>query len=262
MIYLIAALDAEARPLIEHYRLKRDHALPYTVYTGNGVLLLVTQPGKHNAMMATSALLGWRIPETGDILVNIGICGAPAAYPIGEPLLIHRIVDGVRRYHPDILYSHTFRESPLLCLDEPAACCREMPVDMESGGVFAAASRFFKLHRLAFLKIVSDHCDPSSVTKEGVIALIRSRTKELDTLIAALRDAAAETPLFTPSEETKIGEWQGHFTASQAARLEDAACYFRLRHPRLPLPFPDTPIPPSKRERSALLETLIADLTA
>lgn len=261
MIYLITALDAEARPLIEKYRLKRDYTLPYTLYVGEEIVLLVTQPGKNNAMMATSALLGWRIPKAQDILLNVGICGAPAEYPIGESMLIHQIFDGDRRYYPDILYPHTLRESPLLCSETPADTPRDIPVDMESGGVYAAAARFFKLHRMAFFKIVSDHCQPETVTKEGVITLVHSRIPELDRLITALKSVSAETPLFAPREEAALLQWKEFFTAAQGVQLEDALCYFRLKHPHQPFPVLAADIPPSKRERSALLEAFITILT-
>lgn len=262
MIYLITALDAEARPLIEHYRLKRDYALPYTLYKNEEMVLLVTQPGKNNAMMAVSALLGWRLPRPGDILINIGICGAPTDYTIGEALLIHRILEGDRRYYPDILYPHNLRETSLLCLGNPADTPYDVPVDMESGGIFTAAARFFKLHQIAFLKIVSDHCEPESVTKEGVIDLIRSHLPTLECLIASIQKAAMEQPLFSEAQMQKIGEWKEHFTAAQGFRLDDALCYFRLRHPQSEIPFPASELPPSKRERSELLESFIALLTA
>lgn len=262
MIYLIAALDAEARPLIEYYRLKRDHTLPYKVYTRNDLLLLVTQPGKLNAMMATSALLGRHLPARGDILINVGICGAPETFSLGEPLLIHQIINGTRRLYPDILYPHPLRESPLFCLDEPAEKPHPCPVDMESAGVFSAAARFFPLHRLAFFKIVSDHFDPLSVIKEGVIDLVRSRIPELERLIESLKGMPGDEPLFTPDEETVIRDLKELFTAAQGMRLEDALCYFRLRNPGRPLPALSEEIPPSKRERSALLEAFIAELTA
>ena len=157
MIYLITALDAEARAIIEHYRLKRVFPLPYTLYEGENTLLLVTGRGKTNALMAVSALLGWRRPSSEDTLINVGICGAPNSFSIGEPLLVHQITDGERRYYPDILYSHSLRETSLICVDTPQAFPCEAPVDMESAGIFCAASKFFKLHQMAFLKIVSDH---------------------------------------------------------------------------------------------------------
>lgn len=262
MLYLITALDAEARVFIETYRLKRDYTLPFTLYRNDEVMLLVTQPGKINALMATSALLGYRIPEEIDILINIGICGAPLEYPIGEVLLVHQIIDNERSFYPDILYPHPFRETALICLDTAQDSMLESPVDMESSAVFRAASKFFPLHRIAFLKIVSDHFEPESVTKEGVIGLFQKHLQTLDTLIGSLKQITDTKPLFTAEELKKINGFKSHFTVSQGIRLEESLCYFRLKYPNPPLPFPNEEIPPSKRERSELLERFIAILVS
>ncbi|MCK9371624.1 MAG: hypothetical protein M0P91_00375 [Sulfuricurvum sp.] len=262
MIYLTCALDAEARPLIEHYRLKRDYTLPYTFYKGDGILLLVTGIGRSNAMLALSALMGYRIPTKDDLLINIGICGAPDTYRLGEALLIHQIMDTDRSYYPDILYPHPLRETGLMCVDTPVSSPCLSPVDMESGGIFQAASRFLKLHQMAFIKIVSDHFEPHKVTKEGAIHLVKSHIHTLESLIASLQKVSSDPSLFTPEEMEKIGEWKTHFTVSQGVKLEEALFYFRLKIPKRPLPFPTDPIPTSKRERSTLLETFIAHLTA
>jgi len=261
MIYLITALDAEAKPLCDHYRLKRDSSLPYTLYRNDEIVLLVSGIGKANAMMALSALLGWRIPEAGDILVNIGICGAPSEYTIGEALLIHQIFEGERHYYPDILYSHTLREVSLVCIDSPQSIVRDYPVDMESGAVFQAASRFFKLHQIAFIKIVSDHFTPENVTKEGAMELVRSHVNTVDNLMHNLQSVQLDSTLFTAEERVKINALKEHFTKSQGDALEDALCYFRLKNPEQSLKV-DHEIPHSKRERSQLLETLIHTFTA
>lgn len=261
MIYIIAALDAEARALVDYYQLKRDSTLPYTLYTNERIILLVSGMGKSNALMAVSALLGWRIPKNTDILINIGICGAPAAYEIGEALLIHQIRDGDRRYYPDILYTHLLRESSLRCVNEPQSIAHDAPVDMESSAIFQAASRFFKLHQMAFFKIVSDHFAPETVSKEGVVELIRSNLDMLDEVCSALEKVQSPDALYTEDEYKEIEKLKSNFTKAQGSALEDALNYFRLKHPKMPLPsHPD--IPDSKRERSRALEELIANLTA
>jgi hypothetical protein len=262
MNYIVTALDPEARPLIEHYRLKRDSSLPYTLYRNEDTLLLVSGIGKANAAMAVSALLGWRIPKRDDVFINIGICGAPITFPVGEALLIHQIIDGDRRYYPDILYPHFLRETSLICADVPQSTTSDFPVDMESSGIFQAASRFFKLHQMAFLKIVSDHCEPKNVTKEGVISLVGSHLMTFDHLRENLIPIQEQTTLFTNEERAMIETFKTHFTKSQGDSLEDALCYFRLKNSTLPLPLDDSPIPDSKRERSILLEELTATLTA
>lgn len=261
MIYFITALDAEARPICEHYRLKRDRSLPYTLYRNDAMVLLVCGMGKTNALMAVSALMGWRIPKEEDILINIGICGAPSDYPIGEALLIHQIIDEDRHYYPDILFTHSLRETSIRCVGTPQSTLGDYPVDMESSGIFQAASRFFKLHQMAFIKIVSDHCAPESVTKEGVIALLHSHVNMLDSLISSLKAIPKPTPLFSAGERDEIEILKDHFTKSQSDALEDALMYFRLKHKDEPLSL-NLHIPNSKRERSLLLEELISSLTA
>lgn len=262
MVYLITALDAEARPIIEHYRLKRSYALPYTLYSNDSMVLLVTQVGSKNAMMALSSLLGWRKPDTSDILINIGICGGPEIFPIGEPLLVHQIIDDNRHYYPDILYAHSLHETPLLSVDTPKDIPLGIPVDMESSGIFQAASRFFKIHQIAFLKIVSDHFNPESVTKDGVITLIKNQLSTIDFLIAQLQGISDNHQLFTSEERDSIEHFKTHFTKSQSDSLEDALTYYRLKSPEKPLIFPSESLPSSKRERSKLHEHLIATLTA
>jgi adenosylhomocysteine nucleosidase len=261
MIYIITALDAEARPLVENYRLKRDRSLPYTLYRNEEVVLLVCGVGKANAMMGVSALLGWRIPDAEDILINIGICGAPLDYPIGEALLIHQIFDGDRHYYPDILYPHTLRETSMKCVDAPQSTLSDYPIDMESSAIFQSAERFFKLHQMAYLKIVSDHCTPESVTKEGAMALLHSHLKTLDSLISNLQAIQNYPLLFSSEERDAIDTFKGHFTKSQSDALEDALNYFRLKNKTQPLSL-NLPIPNFKRERSQLLDELIATLTA
>lgn len=261
MIYIITALDAEARALVDYYHLKRDSSLPYTLYKNEQMVLLVSGMGKPNALMAVSALLGWRIPKIEDCMINIGICGAPLTYEIGEALLIHQIYEGNRRYYPDILYTHPLREGSLICVDEAQSGLHDSPVDMESSAIFQAASRFFKLHQMAFIKIVSDHFAPETVTKEGVIQLIQSNLNRVDEVCSALEKVQTQTTLFGEDEIEAIERLKSFFTKSQASALDDALIYFRLKYPQSVLPtYLD--IPDSKRERTRLIEELIAKLTA
>ncbi len=261
MKYIITALDAEARVLIESYSLKRCFDLPYTLYTNEETFLLVCGMGKINALMATSALLGYRIPKEGDLLINIGICGAPEHCEIGETLLVHQIIDNERHYYPDILYSHPLRETSLLCVDAPQSSPSEFPVDMESSGVFLAASKFFKLHQMAFLKIVSDHFTPEKVTKEGVIDLVRSNLNIIEDLFDSLKTLQPPSSLFNEEEQNRIETFKKYFTKSQGDALEDALCFFRLKNPMGTILLP-CDVPNSKRERSILLEECITTLTA
>jgi len=261
MTYFVIALEAEARPLIEHFKLKRTSILPFPVYLGEDMILLVTGQGKENAMMGTSSLCGYRRPDPDDILINIGICGAPKHYPLGELLIIHQICDAHRTYYPDILYAHTFYETSVLCVNQAIESVQNQPVDMESAGIFLAASRFFKLHQMAFAKIVSDHFEPLSVTKENVIELIKHNISKIDTLLNAIQSVQHANNLLSSEEKTQLETLKSYFTLSQANQLEEAIYYFKLKKSSGYIPFPSDDIPNSKRERSQLHEKLIYLLT-
>lgn len=261
MTYFLIALDAEARPLIDHYKLKRSSVLPYAVYTGEDIILLVTGQGRENAMMGTSALCGYRRPDPYDILVNLGICGAPAEFLLGELFIIHQIQDAHRNYYPDILYPHPLKETSLLCVNQAIDSLQNYPVDMESAGVFIAASRFFKLHQMVFAKVVSDHFEPSSVTKEDCMELIKLNTSKIDTLLYAIQSVQHTNNLLSSEEKTQLETLQSYFTLSQANQLEEAMYYAKLKNPEKPIVFPSYQLPNSKRERSQLHEHLILLLT-
>lgn len=262
MKYIITALDVEARVLIEHYSLKRNHDLPYPLYCNDDTILIVCGVGKTNALMATSALLGYRIPGSGDTLLNIGICGAPQTFSIGEALLIHQIMECEKHYYPDILYTHSLRESALICVHAPQSVPAKFPVDMESAGIYLAASKFFKLHQIAFLKIVSDHFEPHYVSKESVLTLINSCMNTIAAFIEAFGRVSTTPPLFTSEEKKRIDQIKSYFTHTQGSQLDDALHYYRLRLPHKPLPYLPVEIPSSKRERSKLHEELIRILVS
>ena len=261
MLYITVALSAEARPLIEHFQLTRTYTLPYTIFENEEVKLIVTGIGIENAMMATSALLGQFPPSKTDILINIGICAAPQSFEIGEAFLVHKISYKDNFSFPDILFEHVLKESDILCVDEPVDEILNNPVDMESYGVYKAASRFFSTHQILFLKVVSDHFEPQSVTKELAIELISKNLKNLDTILHAAAYIANKTPLFTQDEKKHINLISDYLTKAQSDAFYDACCYYKLHHKKpLHVETPDSK-KLSKKERSEYLESLIKTLT-
>ncbi len=113
MIYLIIAHNAEAEPIIQRYKLKRIYLFAYTVFVNNDIKLIICKMGVDNALMATSALLGYFLPTKYDLLINIGLCAASQT-AIGEVLLIHKITYQNHSYFPDILFEHSLIESNLI----------------------------------------------------------------------------------------------------------------------------------------------------
>jgi hypothetical protein len=230
MHYIVVALHAEARPFLDHFRFERITPLPYALYTHEEMLLLVMQPGYENALLSVSALLGYRPPQAGDTLVNVGICAGPRNVPIGEVLLAHKLIYKEHAYYPDILYQHHALESDLVTTLLPEDTAGVMPVDMEAHAVFKAASRFFDAHEMGFIKVVSDHFAPECVTKEGTVAMIDAAMPKIRTIMQGLATMAAKPAHFSAEELLQIAAAKVSLTKSQQSRLDDALCYYRLRH--------------------------------
>lgn len=61
MLYIITALSAEARPIINHFRLKKvENTLPYPLFSAENVHLLLTQVGYENSALYRATKTGLR----------------------------------------------------------------------------------------------------------------------------------------------------------------------------------------------------------
>ncbi len=267
MLYITVALSAEARPLIDTFKLTRTYALPYTLFENSDIKLLVTGVGLQNAIMATSAFLGHFSPNEDDLLLNIGICAAPQSFEIGEAFLVHKLTCKVpyesknQVYYPDILFEHPLKESDLLSVDESMDIAQELPVDMEAYGVYKAASRFLNTHQLLFFKVVSDHFEPLHVSKESATSLIQNSMNALQNILHSAKYVTKKDSLFSQEEQESIDAIANYFTKSQASAFYDACCYYKLHHKK-PLDL-KTPSQEklSKKERSIQFESLVKTLT-
>ena len=133
MIYIIVALKAEAQAFID----KKIDAK-----------VIISGIGTENMYKSTMNVV--QQMNEDDKLLNVGICGASKEYKIGQ------LIDA-------------FKEE-LTCVDKAVSEANKYNiVDMESSG-FIKASLHVE-HRYMY-KIVSDHFEPQTVTKDGAKKLI------------------------------------------------------------------------------------------
>ena len=148
MIYLIFALKAEAQAFVDK---KLD------------VNIVISGMGIQNMYNATKKII--EVMNKNDIIVNIGICGASKKFEIGELLEIYIPTQSVGT------------NSTLTCVDKEINQRDKYDiVDMESSG-FIDATNDIK-NRYMF-KIVSDHFEPNTVTKDGTKKLIFNKIDEI-----------------------------------------------------------------------------------
>ncbi len=161
MTYIITATKSEAQAFIEKYKL--DASKSNTLYS-----VIISGIGTKN-MYNTMKILFAQLKEN-DTLVNVGICGASDAFDIGELLQVDtatQCINGTQKI--------------LTCVDEALEHTNLYDaVDMESYG-FSQASQGFKNSYI--FKVVSDHFEPSKVTKDKTKKLIYS---QIDTIMEIL----------------------------------------------------------------------------
>ena len=192
-INYVCALFSEAKPLVEHFKLKKVHDKPFSLYSnslGNSidgqasttVNVLISGIGSFNM----SASIGWlgalqavttkslseevasndssstesryQHPESS-VWLNLGIAGH-ASLNIGEPFLVSssRDINSTRSYYPPQVARRTVTLSPCLSLNAPSS---EYPddggIDMEASAFFSVAPRFADAECVQSLKVVSDN---------------------------------------------------------------------------------------------------------
>ena len=74
MINIVVALPAEARPLLDHFRLRdKQHNTAFPIYRNTDMALIVSGPGKVAAAAATALLAGNRDTPATSAWLNVGI---------------------------------------------------------------------------------------------------------------------------------------------------------------------------------------------
>ncbi|MDA7818238.1 hypothetical protein N9A28_08610 [Sulfurimonas sp.] len=150
MIYIVIALKPEAQAFVDKYKLKKTKLNEFTLHANSEFMIIVSGIGVSNSQKATETLRKNFDIQEDDSFINIGICGANENHPIGEMIKINS-------------------SDEITCVNEPAYKGLYELVDMESDGFFNATQG---LENVCMYKVVSDHFDPKSVTKEKTKKLI------------------------------------------------------------------------------------------
>ena len=220
MFNLVTALAAEARPLIERYRLAKIEA-DFPLYRGDGLQLIVAGVGRVCAAAATAYLAG-RTPARPLAWLNIGIAGH-GSLAVGTPLLAHKITDGRTVYYPAFPFRPPCATSPVHTVDRPETSYRDgIAFDMEAAGFWPTACRFASAELVHCLKIVSDnpdhpadHLDAAALGK--LLAEHIDLVDRLQTLIAPLAQSLAPGQQAPPFYAAALQRWR--FTTTQQHQL-------------------------------------------
>ena len=259
MINVVVALPAEARPLIEFYRLSDKTSIgTFRMYRRTDMSLIISGPGKVAAAAATALLAGCNTSKQQAAWLNIGIAGH-ASCATGQSLLAHRITDHAtgKSWYPPQLFDLPTVTSSLITVDAPEnSYCQEVAYDMEASGYYPVASRFSSTELVQCFKVVSDNREQSSanITAESCRQLVTRKLDEIDALVRALVSLAQEyTSWRAPHAglEQLSGQW--HFTVSQQHQLAELARRWKVLIPDQPLWLSELD---KKKNAAAVLQSL------
>lgn len=184
MIYIVMALKGEAQAFVERYKLSKNKVHGFTLFSSPDITLIISGMGVQNARIATQTLINLYDITDEDIYMNVGICAASRAYEIGQLMEINAI-----EYEGELFKLSNKNGKTLTCIDEALAHDAHELADMESFGFYDAVIHSPAIKNIFIFKVVSDHFEPHSVTKDGAKALIFHAIEKIYATINSRRDS-------------------------------------------------------------------------
>ncbi len=245
-IFIYTALPCEAKPLVEHFSLKKDVTVqPFAVYLNHDICLTVTGLGK-SAMAAgvayTQALFA---SVEHPVMLNIGIAGHKD-YPLGSLFLIDKIidVDSQKSYYPSLIVTPLCPTGSIQTLSKPRPTYDTSHLcDMEASAFYETAVRFSSSELILCMKVISDN-QLSSVEniqpKQGAI-LIAAHLSSVESLL--MRTVALAESITTP--ESKLFEQmiqRYHFTVNEQMQFKNLLSRWNVVSDHKSLEFDEIPL--------------------
>lgn len=224
MNFLIA-LQPEARPLIDKFKLKkRNGTHPFSVFENETHRLVISGIGRVQAAAATGFLLGQQDGRP-QAMINLGIAGH-GSLDVGTAFLANRIFHSREKgiYYPPAVLDSKISKSGLQTMDAPEQDYPEpIGYDMEAHAVCSIAFKSVTRELVQVIKVVSDNpsapltdFDPKLATDllfEN-LSIIEEISEQLEGLE---REISMDTDILAILAEMKA---KFHFTATQVHQLE------------------------------------------
>ena len=234
MLILHTALHAEARALIQHFRLQRQHEVKsFACFACEDIFLIESGMGK----IDTATAVGWAGAFLGaeePVWLNVGMAGH-ADHELGKLLLAQRVEDqtsGQRFYPPQILHPLPASEN-LVTVGQPTL---EYPddamVDMEASAFIRSASRFSTLELIHSIKVIADNQlnPPARMKTAAVEALLSPHLENISQIADQLLQLRRLTIDLTRETQDVIrNRW--HFSQYQRNQLRRLVQRYHALHP-------------------------------
>jgi len=258
MINIVTALQCEAKPLINHYKLKGiSTPAGFRLYENKPMRLIVAGLGKVACAAACGYLYARAGEQQDEAWLNLGIAGHATA-AIGSAVVAKKITEqssGLSWYPPWVFDLDCQREN-LLTLDQACEQYDEQHCfDMEASAFYATASRFSTAELIQSLKIISDNREQpaNAINEKQVLALLEQQLPTIDRLIQqldALSTELKQQQARPAAYDEFIEQW--HFTRYQQNQLQSLLSRWQALSPAQAISI--TNFLSNKRSKDVLLE--------
>lgn len=200
--YIFVALPCEAKPLIEHFKLKKELSITaFSIYRNSHLTLTVTGIGK-SAMAAGVAYSLALFPSPAlPVLLNIGIAGH-GTHALGSVFAADKIVDqdSGRSYYPQLVARPACSTLTVTTVSRPQPDYPSASLyEMEATAFYETATHFSSSELIQCIKVISDNkhnptvqIKPAQVSLwiQGALPIIEEYAQQLSQL--ALLDTRVE----------------------------------------------------------------------
>ena len=253
-IAIVCALYAEAKPLIDHFKLRKKVGyFPFTIFEGDYITLIISGVGKYSAGCAVSYVSAlWHTSFLS--FLNVGIAGHKSL-DVGTLCIPSKVVSpgSKKDFYPALMLDMKAKVETLYTLEAPTQdYFEEALFDMEAYEFFKCGMRFTTIEHLISLKVVSDNeKNPAdNLTAPLVATLIGNHIEAIDDCCKKL---IKMQPSFLPHLNTSVLYEDIHFTQTEKLKLERLVERYQVLNPDKNLPISDLK---KKRNAKAVLQSL------
>ncbi|MDC9729256.1 MAG: hypothetical protein PSN04_08000 [Methyloprofundus sp.] len=223
-VYIFAALPCEAKPLIAHFKLKKETTIaPFAVYTRGSMILTVSGVGKSAMAAAVAYTLALFPADSLAVMLNIGVAGHKN-YPLGDLLAAEKITDPETKksYYPQLVAEMPCATQSIVTVAQAQLHYKtEALYDMEASAFYETAIRFSSSELIQCLKVISDNEANSveGITPAKVSVWVQNHLNCIESCISELQGLASEHKNVELNEYAKIIQ-QWRFSSNEKLRLK------------------------------------------
>lgn len=219
MILISTALFCEAKPLINHFKLKKDKNSK--IYSNDSIMLVITNIGKNSHQIIQQILEDKAISS----FLNIGIAGHKS-YNIGSLFLAHKISspENKKSFYPIILFDYKDTENLISQNKIESDFEKDTLYDMEAFFQFEIVSKSMPVELMHCIKIVSDNKikKAKTITAKDVSDLIYQNIPKIEHVIEKIKRISELREQENNFDDLCNTIFEAiHFTSTQKCELKD-----------------------------------------